>query len=238
MIIFNSYFASYVSPNFKCILVMDEKKLASADPPLLNRFEKQKMSINDTLNDRQKELVQNLDGWAKQMSTLVGANQVTLLRNKFTQKDLFIGFDKDETLPSLVIDITKNNPDADDEEILEKCKECLIAVASSDGIVRAEQSSLERDEVNRWKHVYFHQQYHDSLYDYFHDLLFNQEKSLDNFKGHLIIVNTFSNINMDLKSFLQDLLRCQVYNLSTFRTETQFSNRVKDFFFESTDQVL
>ncbi|CAB4437407.1 unnamed protein product [Rhizophagus irregularis] len=27
----------YVSPNFKCILVMDEKNMASADPPLLNR---------------------------------------------------------------------------------------------------------------------------------------------------------------------------------------------------------
>ncbi|CAB5202153.1 unnamed protein product [Rhizophagus irregularis] len=29
----------YVSPNFKCILVMDENKLALADPPLLNRFQ-------------------------------------------------------------------------------------------------------------------------------------------------------------------------------------------------------
>ncbi|CAB4437428.1 unnamed protein product [Rhizophagus irregularis] len=27
----------YVSPNFKCILVMDEKNVASADPSLLNR---------------------------------------------------------------------------------------------------------------------------------------------------------------------------------------------------------
>jgi len=44
---------------------MDEKNLASADPPLLNRFEKQKMSINETLNDRQKLLVENLGDWAR-----------------------------------------------------------------------------------------------------------------------------------------------------------------------------
>src|SRR5687768_12154273 len=106
---------------------MDEKNLASADPLLLNRFEKQKMSINDMLNDRQQLLVENIGDWARRMSTLVGVNPVT----QFTQKDLFIGFDKDETLQSLVIDITKNNSEAEDYEILEKCKECLIAIASS-----------------------------------------------------------------------------------------------------------
>jgi len=201
---------------------MDEKNLAKADPPLLNRFEKQKMSINDILDDRQKIIVENLGEWARRMSTLVGANQITQLRNKFTQKDLFIGFDKDETLQSLVIDITKDNPEADDDEILEKCKEILIAIASSDGVVRAERSSLERDEVERWKQVYFHQQNHDSLYDYFADL-FSQ---LANPKGHLVIVNTFSNINTDVKSCLQELVKCQVDKLSTFKTEAQLSNRV------------
>jgi len=201
---------------------MDEKNLVSAEPPLLNRFEKQKMSINDTLNDRQKLLVENLGDWARRMSTLVGVNQVTQLRNRFTQRDLFIGFDKDETLQSLVIDITKNNPEAEDNEILEKCKECLIATASSDGVVRAERSVLDRDEVDRWKHVYFNQQHHDSLYDYFA----NQEELLANSDGHLVIVNTFSNINTDVKSCLQGLISCQVDKLSTFKTEAQLSNRV------------
>src|SRR4051794_32600626 len=112
---------------------MDEKKLNKADPPLLNRFEKQKMSINDALNNRQRLLVENLSDWARKISTLVG---VTQLRTRFTQKDLFIGFDKDETLHSLIIDITKNNSEMEENEILEKCKECLIATASSDGIVR------------------------------------------------------------------------------------------------------
>ncbi len=201
---------------------MDEKKLASTDPSLLNRFEKQKMSINDVLNDRQKSLVENLDDWSRRMSTLVGINQIN---NEFTRDDLFIGFNKDETLQSLVIDITKNNSDANDEEILEKCKECLISIASSDGIVRAEKSNLNRNEVDRWKEVYFHQQHHDNLYDYFDDLLFNQEKSLVDPKGHLVIINT-SNINTDVKSCLQESLKCQVDKLSIFKTEAQLSNRV------------
>ncbi|POG74253.1 hypothetical protein GLOIN_2v1577211, partial [Rhizophagus irregularis DAOM 181602=DAOM 197198] len=224
----------YVSPNFKCILVMDEKNMASADPPLLNRFEKQKMSINDTLNNKQKLLVENLGDWVRKMSTLIGVNPITQLRNKFTQKNLFIGFDKDETLQSLIIDITKNNPEADNDEILEKCKECLIATASSDGVVRAEQSALERDEVDRWKQIYFHKQHHNSLYDYFA----NQEDALSDPNGHLVIINTFSNINTDVKSCLQELASCQVDKLSIFKTEAQLSNRVKQFWSESTDQML
>ncbi|GBC14226.1 hypothetical protein GLOIN_2v1789429 [Rhizophagus irregularis DAOM 181602=DAOM 197198] len=223
----------YVSPNFKCILAMDEKNMASADPSLLNRFEKQKLSINDTLNDKQKLLVENLGDWARKMSTLIGVNPITQLRNKFTQKNLFIGFD-DETLQSLIIDITKNNPEADNDEILEKCKECLIATASFDGVVRAEQSALERDEVDRWKQVYFRKQHHNSLYDYFA----NQKDALSDPNGHLVIINTFSNINTDVKSCLQELASCQVDKLSIFKTEAQLSNRVKHFWSESTDQML
>jgi hypothetical protein len=216
---------------------MDENNLASADPSLFNRFEKQKLSMNDVLNDRQKLLVEYLDNWTKQISTLVKSNLVTDLYNKFTPKDLFIGFDKDETLQSLVLDVTKNNPEDNDEVILEKCKESLIAIATSDGIIRAELSILEQDEVNRWKHVYFDQQHHNGLSGCF-DALFNQEKSLADPKGQLVIINTFSKINVDFKFCLQDLLRYQVYNLSIIKTEVQISNIVKNFFFESMDRVL
>ncbi|GES73776.1 hypothetical protein GLOIN_2v432849 [Rhizophagus clarus] len=227
----------YVSPNFKCIVVMDKNKLPSVDPSLLNRFEKQKMSIDDILNDRQKLLVKCLDNWTKQISTLVKANSMTQSYNVFTQKDLFIGFDKDETLQSLVFDITKNNPEADDNEILGKCKESLISIATTDGIIRAELSILEQDEVDKWKHVYFDQQHHDGISNYF-DALFEQEKFVEDPKGQLVIINTFSKISIDLKSYLKDYLKYQAYNLSLIKTEIQILKIVKNFFFESMDQLL
>ncbi|GBC04617.1 hypothetical protein RclHR1_05780008 [Rhizophagus clarus] len=227
----------FVPSSFKCFLVMDEMELPLADSSLLSRFEKQKMSIDNILNDRQMLIVKDLFIWINKMLTSFESTPDIQTHNKFIEKDLFIGFDDDETLQSLVINIIKNNPEAEAEVILEKCKECLIAIASPDGIIRAELSTLERDEFNKWKHVYFHQQYHDSLYDYFSALL-NQEKSFAGLKEHLIIVSTFSKINVDIKICLQDLSGYQVYNLSIFKTESQFSNMVKRFFFESTDQIL
>ncbi|CAG8443124.1 10027_t:CDS:10 [Scutellospora calospora] len=220
----------YVAKTFRCILVLDEKKLKHADPPLLNRFEKQKMTINDTLTKHETELVQQLSNWAKQMVTVFGKSTFDP-NGKFSQKDLFIGFDPDETLQSLVIDVKKSNPHSNDDDILEKCKENLIAIASSDGIIRTEKSILDPEEIAHWKNVYFKEQHHDHLADHIQALL-------DDLNEFQIIVNTFSNINTDVKACLNDIIDCQVDKLSTFKTESQLQNRVKHFWLESTDQLL
>ncbi|CAI2163042.1 10103_t:CDS:2 [Funneliformis geosporum] len=88
---------TYVSPKFKCILVMDEKKSHLADPSLLNRFEKQKLSISDVLDVRQQSLVLQLKDWTKRMTTFEGHTK-DQIPNEFSQKDLFVGFDEDVTL--------------------------------------------------------------------------------------------------------------------------------------------
>ncbi|GBB84048.1 hypothetical protein RclHR1_10690011 [Rhizophagus clarus] len=202
-------------------LAMNEKNFAPTDLISIN---------DDTFDDMKSFLIKNLSDWAIRMSTLTEVD----LRTQFTKKDLFVGFN-DETLQNLIIDIIKNNPGVDKNKILEKCKECLIATASSDGIVRAERSALERDEVNRWKHVYFHQQHHDNIYDYFSALF---ENTFDEPIGNLVIVNTFSSINADVNSCLRELLSCQVDKLSTYKTEAQLTNRVNYFWSESTDHML
>ncbi|CAI2162255.1 20165_t:CDS:2, partial [Funneliformis geosporum] len=72
-----------------------ETALKEADPPLLNRFEKQRMTMNDFLSKEDIELVSQLEEWTRQMSTMAGSIQS---QHKFTRKDLFIGFNEEETL--------------------------------------------------------------------------------------------------------------------------------------------
>jgi hypothetical protein len=219
---------------------MDENKLEKADPPLLNRFEKQRMTMNDALMPQDQELVETLKDWTESISAVN-------LRG-FKQEDLFIGFDKSETLQSLVIDVKKSFPEANEEAVLLKCKETLINIASSDGMIRAEQSNLALDEVKYWKNVYFNQQHHNNLIDHIKYRLKNfvhvdeenipiQEENVND-EGLQIIINTFSNINTDVKTCLQDKISCQVDKLSTFKTESQFQNRIKYFWTESKDEML
>ncbi|CAG8500146.1 9201_t:CDS:10 [Diversispora eburnea] len=220
-----------VAKNFRCILVMDEAKLPYADPPLLNRFEKQKMTMNDILTTDERNLVDELYKWAEQMATYPTQNMFTPSHKKFTLNDLFIGFNHDETVQSLVIDVKKNYPHLDDEGIIDKCKEYLILIATSDGMVRAEKS-LEIEEIQRWKDVYFNEQKHDNLADYFKDLLKSEDE------GVQVIVNTFSNINTDIRACLKGVLPCFIIKLSTFKTEAEFSTQINQFWFNSSKHEM
>ncbi|CAG8726499.1 5847_t:CDS:1, partial [Cetraspora pellucida] len=56
-------------------------------------------------------------------------------------------------------------------------------------------------------------------------------------EGQLIIINTFSNINADVKACLNEVT-CQIDKLSTFKTEAQLQNRIKHFWLDSDDELL
>jgi len=217
-------------------LIFDEKKLKYADPPLLNRFEKQRMTIDDILNKDEKELVKQLEEWTRQMSTIAGST-TEQPQHKFTRKDLFIGFNEKETLQSLIIDIKKKEPNIGEMEILQKCKEKLVAIATPDGMVRIDKSPLDFEEIQYWKNVYFQVQHHNDIADYFQDLLHKRNINV-NRDGHLTIINTYSNINTDVVSCLKGITKCFVLKLSTFKTESQFQKQVNKFWFESNYELL
>ncbi|CAI2169727.1 10559_t:CDS:2 [Funneliformis geosporum] len=85
--------------NWRLDNMMDENKLEKADPPLLNRFEKQRMVMSDTLTSQENELVEALKEWTELISTITDNNfNINFNLRKFKQKDLFIGFDENETL--------------------------------------------------------------------------------------------------------------------------------------------
>ncbi|RIB16990.1 hypothetical protein C2G38_2038117 [Gigaspora rosea] len=230
----------YVHKNFRCILVLDEKKLATADPALLNRFEKQRLTIDDTLTDNHQKIVKILSTWTQQMVSMKGTNKTSVLRTCFTRKDLFIGFDENETLQSLVINVMTKFPEDNEEAIIKRCKAALIDIASSDGIIRTSRSNVDPGEIVQWCNVYFCHltdehiplQNHDSLSSFFGQLLFTNTTILR------FIINTFSNINTDISECLRDLFICQADKLSMFNTEAQLQNRIKRFWEESEDQML
>ncbi|CAG8475879.1 285_t:CDS:10, partial [Dentiscutata heterogama] len=232
-----------VHENFRCILVLDEKNVNLADPPLLNRFEKQKMSINDALDDYMERLVAKLADWSQQISNYIKKGDTS--KSEFNEHDIFIGFDKEETLQSLVIYNCNNQEFNDDEAILNKCKELLIGIATSDGIVRSKESMLSltnHEEAQNWYNFYFerYEQQYENFSKYIQSLLIDNGETM-NKQGFKVIINTFSNINTDMSFCLNDLdniLKYQVDKISTFKSEAQLQNRIKHFWLESDDEIL
>ncbi|CAG8632902.1 13269_t:CDS:10, partial [Gigaspora margarita] len=214
----------YVHPNFRCILVLDESKLPYTDPPLLNRFEKQKLTLEETLSEREEKLFMSLKSWANQISTIFKTSDNDT-KFHFSEKDMFIGFSSEETLQSLVVDQCERNEDYNDDSIIDSCKKALISIATLDGIIRADKSFLkssDAQEVKKWQSFYLQNRQHDSIQDFY--------KSInDCLENDLVIINTFSNINTDIKLCLKEM-NCQIDKLSAFKSEAELQNQVKRFY--------
>jgi len=58
-----------VHPNFRCIMLEEERDIATSDPPRLNRCEKQRLEYIDVLDDRGRSLLVPLETFCREMST-------------------------------------------------------------------------------------------------------------------------------------------------------------------------
>ncbi|CAB4379641.1 unnamed protein product [Rhizophagus irregularis] len=144
-----------VRPDMNQVITKLKAMITNSSITTENLVLSNEQQFNSELADPLSLIVENLSDW---------------ITYGFTWKDLFIGLN-DKTLQSLIIDIIMNNPEADNNKILE----------------------------SKWTF------------------------------GHLVIINTFSNLGMDVKSCLQKLVNCQVVNLPIFMIETQDSIRVRHF---------
>eukprot|EP00897_Mesotaenium_endlicherianum_P004603 jgi/Mesen1/4170/ME000219S03302 len=92
----------YVHPAFRCVVMVDAAQVPSMDPPFLNRFEKQVVTYMSLIADQQQELLQKLQAWVDDISTVLPPHGRVGRPLPFGPSDVFAGFHKD-TLPSLVI---------------------------------------------------------------------------------------------------------------------------------------
>ena len=59
----------HVHPNFRCIMLEEEKNIATSDPPRLNRCEKQRLEYLDVLDERERALLAPLEKFCREIST-------------------------------------------------------------------------------------------------------------------------------------------------------------------------
>ncbi|RIB31020.1 hypothetical protein C2G38_2257165 [Gigaspora rosea] len=57
-------------------------------------------------------------------------------------------------------------------------------------------------------------------------------------QGFKVIINTFSNINADINSYLKDIITCQIDKISIFKSKAQLQSRIKYFWQESKAELL
>ena len=221
-----------VHDGFRCIVLIDQRRVDFTDPPFLNRFEKQLLRFTDVLDGKQRIIINSLDEWVRSIST------IPEFESQFHEEDMFVGFCGD-TLPSLVL---KNSQEEElgIDKILEKCKEDLMLVASPDGVLRSLKSSLAEknfEEVQALYKTYFEMPLHNGLKEYLKHSLEDLQLDDDATSGIRLLIMTHSNIHVNVAQCLSGLLQCQTEKLSAFKSEKHLTKQLERFW-KSSDTLL
>ncbi|KAK3257836.1 hypothetical protein CYMTET_33097 [Cymbomonas tetramitiformis] len=147
-----------VHEDFRCVVLVDERRVDYSDPPFLNRFEKQLLRFGDIVRSSpaQQEALEALEAWVQQAACIF-PDDAAGRQADFDARDAFCGYHHD-TLPSLVLlhraarqdrdgrrGDADRHVDADVEEILTACKRTLMTTASADAVARLQLSALALD---------------------------------------------------------------------------------------------
>ena len=225
-----------VHDGFRCIVLTDQRKVKFSDPPFLNRFEKQLLRFSDVLTDDQQIVIKELRRWVQAMCTIEG------LESHFKETDMFIGF-HDDTLPSLVL---SHGPDTDGslEEVLKKCKDDLMWIASPDGVLRMQKCNLLKEdskEVEELSKEYFEKPLHQGFASFMEHVVTNHQESsfyASDEIGSNTVVMTFSNIQTNIRQCLGSGIRSQVERLSAYKSEKQLAERISEFYNAPEKELL
>lgn len=201
---------------------MDEQTVRKADPPLLNRFEKQRVGLNSIMDQQYNHVVDAVAIWARKISTLESPPRAPRGHVAFDERDMFIGFCGIDTIRSLVHHNYERSPSASPAELTRRCKANLVEIACSESMVRCEKSVLASEnakEVTEWQDIYFKRQRHGDLASFVDQFILEKNEAVTSnseFNGR-VIIKTFSNINTDIKACLDNRIECQVEKLVSFR---------------------
>ena len=232
----NSNPMCYVNDGFRCIVLVDYDKVDYSDPPFLNRFEKQLLRFSDVLNVRQREVIEELQSWVCQISSVEG------LSEQFKESDMFMGFHED-ILPSLVL-LHGNDTDETNEVIVSKCKDDLMWIATPDAVLRTQRCERLKDdsrEVNILAKEYFEKPIHNGLAFFMKYVVLDQEfaYSTGDEVGSKIIVMTYATVHTDITRCLDgSTLSYQLERLGAYNAEKQLEDRIHEFFFNSDKMWL
>ena len=233
----NSNPMCYVNDGFRCIVLVDYDKVDYSDPPFLNRFEKQLFRFSDVLNEKQQEIIAKLQSWVCQMSHVEGLDE------QFQVSDMFMGFHED-TLPSLVL-LHSNDTDEPNEEIVKKCKDDLMWIATPDGVLRTQKCEHFKEtsrEVKMLADQYFGKPTHNGLAPLITYIVHDQEfafSSTGSDTGCKVIVMTYATVHTDISQCLENsTITYQVERLGAYKSEKQLEDRIHNFFFSSDKELL
>lgn len=220
-------------------MLIDEDKVHKADPPFLNRFEKQLLRYTDVLSENEQNVIKKLQSWTKDFCSIEDTD--------FNERDVFLGL-HDDTLASLVLLLRDENSPKSDRGLFEMCKVELMSIAAPDGVLRSLRSKLYKEDAMDVKSLYesfFHKPLHKGLKGFIESV---GEASTQVHQGKNMLdhpnmsfkyfVMTHSSIHTDVAACLKGSVSCHVEKLGAFKSEKHLSKWIQAFWSSSNKELL
>ena len=121
------------------------------------------------------------------------------------------------------------------KNLLDRCKEELMWIATPEGVLRSLRSDLaskDAVEVNRLYKTYFDKPIHNGLREFIESSVREKDDGLK------ALVMTHANIHSDVSKCLDGFLQFQSERLSTFKSEKQLTRQIQNFWRNPTTQLL
>ncbi|MEQ2217916.1 hypothetical protein XENOCAPTIV_026010 [Xenoophorus captivus] len=215
-----------VHPNFRLIVIEETQVVYEQFPiPLINRLEKHILDINTVLKKEQRDIADQLHKW---VNDFISIEHQYSTSKKYFPEDAFIGYHSD-SCSSLVLQVTENKDETDDQVTLKKAKTVMLKCATPDSVIRLDKSELPDDERDCWMKEYVKEDMHRSLGDYIVYHIKQSEHSQVSFTE----VTTFSRLltAADAEQ-LQNEIKCDAVKLLfllQFDTEYSFLKTIREF---------
>ena len=226
---------SYVHPNFKCIILVNEDDIEKQEPPFLNRFEKHIISFESLINNEQKEISKYI---SKMLKDIVKLTYELIPNFKFDLEKELINCDLEE-IEGIIYSFrnkVKNNLIKD--EILKK----IVPTFSQDILVAMKVSNFESQYAEDIKNIFniYKKDEHSNISNFL-----EKTNKLKN------IIYTFSNIHEDIE--IKSIVNTNIKNnskieikkesiikklVSSFKSENDFEALLKDFYDDNKKNVL
>ena len=228
-----------VHNDFKLIVIADRETVQERFPtPLINRLEKHFLTMSTVLTDEGRVISDLLRKWAKDFSTLDRTHSIGFQKRcEFSEGDCFIGYHAD-TASSIVFHVMKamypdgttDDLEVDREAVLERSQIQLLRMATTDAVLRVNNSYLRGQSQNIMKE-YFKLQL-GSLEEYLRQAL---DTFHDDTRKHLTLATTHSrlltdrDVNQLKKRLNEEINEIKCLSLQQFQSEQQFSSEIQKF---------
>ncbi|KAL3859950.1 hypothetical protein ACJMK2_010129 [Sinanodonta woodiana] len=228
-----------VHDDFRCIVLVDESKMDLADPPFLNRFEKQNFKFADILSQNEHVVIKDLEDWMQKLTNVPSKH--------FEVIDVvpICGVDM---IPSLVhkyfLKMKEKCTHTPDNEVVDEltstCKQRLLWIMKPEAVIRIGLSELGKNpktskEVRNITEEYIHLPIHGGLQKYLQSKIDWTYQGPEHSKMFMIFTN--SNIHTNVQAILPNIT-CQVDKLGAFKSEKQLTHRIQHFWSEADQKCL